>query len=113
LAQATSLQFKTNYYFSLNPQHPQAAPLGPVLELDNNESMYVTHLFGRTLQMAHQLAAPDFYDPNDLNLSYHTFLLLAVTVVYHESRLQHFRKVTAETCNTRVNSFQSVQSYAQ
>lgn len=106
---------------------------GPILERNSKEitvqeQEYVKKIFRYLINKANLLARGDHYKSCEnladvldleksakckapLNWTYYSFLVAALTVPFHESYLNHFRKnATDENCNQKVNNLSAITS---
>lgn len=77
-------------------------PIGPILGHQNGEE-YTKVIFTRLIKKAHELAYDYYEEGNDQNYTYYSFLVAALTVPLHESRINHFREAYGKDCNDSIN----------
>lgn len=78
-------------------------PIGPVLDHSNGEE-YTKVVFRKLISKADKLARDLYYtDGANDNYTYYSFLVAALAVPLHESRLNHFRRSYGSFCNNSVN----------
>lgn len=66
---------------------------------EGEDASYLKVLFGKLIQAADRNAKADFYKPSaGIHQNYYAFLLAALSVPYHESRLLHFARRKAKDC---------------
>lgn len=109
-------------WFTLNPDikflhAPQLPSQGEHGEAKSSEGIenYTKYLFAALVTYAHQLISQSigYYCPKDedcdrnQNYTYFSFLVTALSVPHHESRLNHLRQAKGSDCNQGVNEFRN------
>lgn len=93
-------QSGNSIFFTLNPR---AKTSGPIQTNDSGDD-YVNSIFRVLVQQGHQ-SAQEYWEAGD-ERAYFSFLLGALSVPYHESNLQHFRKLNylGSNCVSELNN---------
>lgn len=117
-AHITTIETKTGHINNLSDSIYLSFPsdvqtLGPKFPMNEKENLdraqsYVQWTFREIIRRAHGLIEDKGeygYNPEgDVNFSYFSFLVLALTVPHHESHLMHFREQLSEKCSDKANS---------
>lgn len=110
------------FFYSLAPE---VHPVGPILDYvtpnEANKQKYVQNIFGYIVKRAAEhymqtqghlsskhfgLGQVKFYpyiDGSNENYSFYAFIITALSIFQHESRISHFRKVPSEFCSQKKN----------
>lgn len=110
------------FFYSLAPE---IQPQGPIIDFANpteeNKQKYVQNLFGYIVKIASDhykktegylsskyFGVGDFkfypyVEGSDENYSFYAFIITALSIFQHESRITHFRKVPASYCSQKKN----------
>lgn len=104
--------FPSSNFFTLNPR---IKTTGAVYSGDSEA--YVKEVFRRLVFQADLIARDAFYNAEEsqlgYNYTYYTFLILALSVPYHESRLNHLRITSGDKCVKTVNNLSNFKSSEQ
>lgn len=97
-------------YFAISPQHKM---VGPVFS-DRNSSQYVAEVFGLLIQAADSMASEFYKDNFDDNFTYWSFLVAALAVPHHESKLMHAHLArkggSLPICSPELNELKGISS---
>ena len=97
-------EFPGEFYFSLAPE---VKVVGPIYN-ETPSGEYMKNVFGYIVQKANELA--EIYYEDDRR-SYYTWLVTALVVPHHESRLTQFRKVSPKKCWWKTNELENMDTH--
>ncbi len=98
-------------YFALSPAHKV---IGPVYSKEN-ASEYIKEIFGLLIQAADSIASEYYKVGYDDNVTYWTFLVTALAIPHHESKLMHARLADRDLkrlpmCSSDYNELRAINS---
>ncbi len=102
--------FRSSNYFTIAPEVVVAGPGlyfddgKPLRETLSNQSVYFQSIFRAIINSAHKYAQGEYTPGANDNFTYYSFLVAALAVPLHESRLQHFRVSNSNKCYSNTNN---------